>query len=227
MNEYKSKVDIVYDYLLSCIVDQKIQYGDRIIIRNVATTCGVSEIPVREALRRLESEGYLEISANAGARFIGTNPQSILGYFEIKSVLEGYAARKSIDFLTENDIKELYSLIDQQKAAHRDNNARLFSKLNIAFHQKIYSALPNKELTDLIATLWKKWQITTSVFSMAPRRMEESCREHEQILSLIQEKKYEETELFVRQHKQNSAKDMVKKLTLAATSMAEDNKSGK
>ena len=67
MTQYKSKVDIVYEGLMEGIAEGAYQQGDRLVISQISKQWQVSDIPVREAVRRLESEGYVRIVANQGA----------------------------------------------------------------------------------------------------------------------------------------------------------------
>ena len=66
-----NKVEQVYAYLLNEIVKGHYTNNDHIVINEVAAACGVSDTPVREALRRLESDSYVKITANQGAVVVG------------------------------------------------------------------------------------------------------------------------------------------------------------
>lgn len=208
----KSKVDIVYEYLLSEMAQLHYQAGDRLIISQIAKECSVSEIPVREALRRLESDGYVRINVNQGAVAVGIDKNSINNIFQIKGVLEGYATRLGIDYLSVNDIRNLRAINREMWEAANKKEYSLYSQLNIKFHLYIYEKLPHKELTSLIMDLWKKWSITKTVFSVVPSRMELSYNEHEHIIQLIEGHRYAEVEEYVRQHKFHAAEQMISQL---------------
>ena len=88
MEKYKSKVDIIYDLLMTDIAKGVYRQDDRLVISQIARQNNVSDIPVREALRRLESEGYVKISANQGATVCAFSIDRLLEIIRIKSVLE-------------------------------------------------------------------------------------------------------------------------------------------
>jgi len=207
-----SKVEQVYAYLLNEIVQGHYANSQHIVISAVAEACSVSDTPVREALRRLESDSYVRITANQGAVVVGFSTESIIHTFEIKGVLEGYAARQSIDYLSPYDIQMLRKINEDMHQAEQKKEYELFSQLNIKFHMYIYEKCPKPELVDLICDLWKKWSITKAVFSTAPGRMEESYQEHLHIIELIEQRDHEGLEAFVRQHKANAARQMTTNL---------------
>jgi DNA-binding GntR family transcriptional regulator len=201
MQAYKSKVDIVYEYLLDEIAKGVYKAHDRLVISQIARQMNVSDIPVREAIRRLESQGFVSINANQGAVVVGIDNDNLTSVFMIKGILEGFATRLSIDYLTQSDLKHLRSINAQIQKAGEQLNAKKYSELNIKFHLEIYKKIPQKLLYDMICDLWKKWTITSSVFGVVPARMQESHLEHEEIIRLIEAKAYDQVESYVRAHK--------------------------
>lgn len=213
MTQYKSKVDIVYEGLMEGIAEGAYQQGDRLVISQISKQWQVSDIPVREAVRRLESEGYVRIVANQGAVVCGFDRETLTSIFQIKGVLEGYATRLSIDYITPEILARLREMNEQMKEAFYAGDAKRCSELNRTFHLEMYRHLPNQELYHMICDLWKKWGITKTVFAVAPDSTEESLREHEEILRLIEEKQYDAVEQYVRRHKFRAGEGLTAKLS--------------
>ena len=202
MQYYKTKVDIVYDMILQKITEGEYQPGDRLIIRNVAIENHVSDIPVREAIRLLERDGYVQVHANQGAVVCEISKEKLSEIFQLRAVLEGYAARQSIDYLSSDDYKELRQINQKLKESiSKKELPKQFSQLNMEFHLRMYSVLPQKMLYNMIVELWKKYSITKAVFSLVPGRGENSVEQHENILQLMEKKKYKEVEMLMREHK--------------------------
>ena len=199
--EYKSKVDIIYDSLITGIVSGKYDFGDRLNIRQIAKENSISEIPVREALRRLESEGYITIYANQGAVINTVTEEDVKEIFQLKGLLEGYAARMAIDYLKEDDYKKLREINEELRVAKENKEFDICGELNVRFHMYMYNVLPNRRLKEMIDELWRKWRITKTVFRHSPDRGMHSVMEHEEILRLMEQKKYDKTEMCVRNHK--------------------------
>lgn len=199
--QYKSKVEISYDYILEKIMGLQLKAGDRVVISQIAKECGVSDIPVREALRMLQREGYVTIEANRGAVINGVSDGTVRNMIMIKGVLEAYATRLSADYLTEEDLEELRNMNKELWKMAEENDVEGFQYRNIDFHSRIYRNLPNQELIDMINDLRHRWGITRSIFQIAPERMRESSAEHDRIIELLSLKDYDELERFTRVHK--------------------------
>jgi len=216
MDGYKSKVDIVYDNLFEDIINGNYNPGDRMIISKIAKESKVSEIPVREAIRRLESEGYVKINANQGAIVSEMDVDMITQIFQIKGVLEGFASRMSIDYLRGEDFEKLKSINRNILQAFNDNEIDRYSELNIEFHLTIYKCIPQREMYNMIVDLWKKWGMTRKVFNIVPTRAGESYDEHEIIIKMLEDKEYDNVETFVRQHKFKAGQQFVSHAKLIA-----------
>ena len=215
MRQYKSKVDIVYEFLMDKIAKGAYKEDGRLVISQIAKQNNVSDIPVREAIRRLESEGYVKINANQSVLVREFSDEFIDEIFHIKGVLEGYAARLSVDYLTESDIEKMRAKNQLMRKAGEEGNYAKFSQINMQFHLDMYKSTPYHELYSTIQDLWKKWHITRWVFSLAPDRMENSFLEHEEILRLVEEKRYDQVELYVREHKFKAGQAFTKKMSEA------------
>lgn len=209
MDGYKTKVDLVYEMLIKKISRGDYQDGERLVISQISKENKVSDIPVREAIRRLESEGYVSVIANQGAVIRSFSQERITEVFQIKAVLEGYAARLSIDYLSSDDIDDLRALNDKLRKALQDGAEQDYSKLNMEFHLRMYRDMPYRELYGMIQELWKKYSITKTVFSMTPSRMQQSIDEHEEIIDLIVHKKYDELERLMRTHKMRAGESLI------------------
>lgn len=204
MSSKKGMVKKVYDYLLMRLLRTDYKPNDRLIISRIANACGVSDTPVREALRLLESEGYIRNTANRGATVIGFTKKNMQEISEIKGVLEGYMTRESIDFLSPHDLRVLSNINEQMRQAAIEKDFSRFAELNLSFHNTIYKHFKEGEWMRLLNGLRAKWHFTGQVFSIAPARMDESCSEHETLLELIAERKYDEVEQYTRFHKQKA-----------------------
>ncbi len=210
--EYKSKVDIVYERIIQGLHDGTYKNGDRLVISRIAAQNEVSDIPTREAIRRLESEGYVTIRANQGAVVNIMEKEDVMEIFQIKSVLEGYAARIAIPYLNEEDYRNLRNINRQMELSQNEKTGGKTVDLNMQFLLYMYERIPQKKLLAMIQDLWKKWSMTKAVFSLAPERSLDSVKEHEEILKLMEQKLPDEVEQAVREHKVKAGFELVKKI---------------
>jgi DNA-binding GntR family transcriptional regulator len=212
MKRFETKAEWAYKQILNDISNGHYQPAEKIVIRKLALEYAISEIPIREALKRLESEGFVSATANKSVVVTSMDCAEVDNFFHVKGVLEGYATKTSIDHLSEDDIKELEAINEKMRKAGMAQDTEEFSRLNYQFHMRIYQDNPNKQLIELIKNLWKRWSITKRVFRFAPKRMDHSVAEHQQIVQLIRAKDYDEAERFVRQHKFNAGVEMVARM---------------
>ncbi|KUK13586.1 MAG: GntR family transcriptional regulator [Synergistetes bacterium] len=209
---YKTKVEIVYEKLKEDIVSGVYKPGDRLVIGRIAQEFGISETPVREALRILESEGLVEIKTHVGPVVKEIDEVDVMESYIIRGVLEGFAARESVDYFTDKELRKLEKLLDEMRKALESEDYVKYGNLNKSFHSFICSLTPYRKLYELIMELWNKWERTRAVFMLAPGRGEESLLEHEKIVELIKERKKEELEFFIREHRKKAAESLVKAL---------------
>jgi DNA-binding GntR family transcriptional regulator len=205
MKTFHSKVDLIYEKIKDMINDGEYKPSERLVISKIAKDNNISYIPVREAIRMLESDGLVTVIPNVGPIVTELKQEDISEHFMIRGLLEGYATRLSIDSLTGQQLAELEDMIEKMKEAYKTNEMKVYSKLNKDFHQLIYSSIPQEGLLKMINELWDKWERTRSVFLLAPERSWESIVEHEKIVTCIKEKKYDEVEFLVREHRGRTA----------------------
>jgi DNA-binding GntR family transcriptional regulator len=102
-----SPVDRAYNYILEGIVSGVLAPGMRIPTESVAEELGISRMPVRDALRRLEGDGVVTIFVNRGASIAEYSYNEVIELTEMRSVLEGFAARVALDRITDDGLEQL------------------------------------------------------------------------------------------------------------------------
>src|SRR5579883_1076625 len=132
---YATKAELVYQHLRDMIVSGALLPGERLYLDEIAQRLGVSTNPVREALRRLESDGLISNRPHAGAIVAVLNVEKVEVHFMIRGVLEGLAVRLAAMNLTPTDLDRLVVLDRQldQLAAASDLNA--WDECNLSFYK--------------------------------------------------------------------------------------------
>jgi len=116
-----------YEFLRERIRDGRIESGARIKAEDIAAQLGISRMPVREAIRQLDSEGLVTIRTNRGAVVTVLNADQVLELFQMRSVLEGLAVRRAIDNFDEEAFEELMvrlTRLDRAKSSFHEWIAR-------------------------------------------------------------------------------------------------------
>ena len=97
----------VYSILKKEIIKGSFKPGFKMLEAKIAEQMGISRTPVREALRELAAEGFVILNPNQGVTVRKNSPECIKEILQIRSVLDGLAARLAVYFITEKEIKEL------------------------------------------------------------------------------------------------------------------------
>lgn len=148
--------DQIYQALRWSLIVGDLKPGDTVSTRAVAAEHGVSVMPVREALKRLEAEKALTGAAKRAYRVADMTPARAADLFQIQSVLEGTAAEAAATRLPERQIERLRDLTRQMNAAIKREDARSYLADNFSFHFMIYSGSGNADLAAIVEALYAR-----------------------------------------------------------------------
>jgi DNA-binding GntR family transcriptional regulator len=150
---FKSKVDLVYDYMRGLIVSRDLLPDKPINVDALARQLGVSIIPIREALRRLESQGLVVQRPHAGATVAPLDPHQRVGVHLAREVLERLTAEGAAEIITDEELAQL----DRLQATMRELvELRDFDRLravNMEFHVAIAATTGYRIIIDFIEQL--------------------------------------------------------------------------
>lgn len=203
-NIFKTKSEVAYEKLRQEVFNGELKPGDKVIVPDLSKMLGISDIPIREAIKRLETEGFLENTPHVGTIVKKIDMREYIEFFLIRIELESLATKLATQYIQENDLTFLEQKIDEMESALNNNDLRSFTVLHKDFHCKIYNSSPYTYLSKLIVNLWDKNTLVKDVFFIVPQRAGESDREHRQILAAIRSRKAILAGKLVRQQKQRS-----------------------
>ena len=150
---FRSKSDAVADALRGLIERGEFEPGHVLRQRELAARFGVSPTPVREALRRLEAEGYVISELHRGASVVRTEKARIEENFLIRAALEGLATELAAKKITDEQLEELEQINTDLASCDPDEPKRF--ELNRRFHFGIYAAAGSPILMSLLNLLWR------------------------------------------------------------------------
>ncbi len=181
-------VDRVYARLRQGILDGTYAPGARLGEADLAVALGVSRTPVREALRRLGSEGLLSTLPNKGARVRTWTTSELSDISDLRALLEGHAARQAATRVTGADIAAMEDLVTRMEAAAADGTAAdidLITELNREFHGAVIEASGNALLPGLMHSLLHVPVISRTYRHYSPARMQQSMRQHRELVDAL------------------------------------------
>lgn len=138
------------------ILTGKYEYGEHITQEDLAKRFGVSRMPIREALRRLEFEGLLKYEPRKGVVVHPITISDVEEIYTLRSMNESLAAEKSLPFLDGNDLAQLEKiLLEMEKIDLNDETIDQYSQLNEHFHKTIVAKCPWKRVIQNTEIIWK------------------------------------------------------------------------
>lgn len=181
-----SRVEFAYATIRERITTGVYGPGYRLVLDELARELGVSPVPVREAVRRLEAEGYVDFQRNVGARVATFDKQEFVQTLDVVALLEGYATALAAPRMRRTDLARARKINDRLRTSLDDLDPILFSALNRDFHFTIYERCPNHHVRGLLEAQWARLDtIRRSVFLYVPGRSASSVAEHAELLDLI------------------------------------------
>lgn len=136
----------IKDRLLQWIMEGELPPGSRIVETRIARRLGVSQAPVREALRDLASVGIVQVEPYRGAFVRRPSPDELAEAMTLRGELEALGARWAVERITDEDLVELRRLIDAMDRAAAAHDTHAHALHNTTFHQRIMEASGNRSL---------------------------------------------------------------------------------
>jgi DNA-binding GntR family transcriptional regulator len=181
-----SKSEQAYAWIRKRISDHAFGPGYRLVLGSLADELGMSVVPVREAIRRLEAEGLVTFERNVGARVTLVDESEYAHTMQTLGLVEGAATALSAPLLDASALDAAAEINERMISSLDHFDAHTFTELNRQFHSQLFEPCPNPHLLDLVHRGWARLSgIRDSTFAYVPGRAQHSVNEHGQILELI------------------------------------------
>ena len=191
--------DQVKEFVIGAIMSGEFKPGDRVVASSLAQRLGVSQAPVREALRDLVLLGFLENQPFKGTSVRSFTPKELCEVYMVRASLESLAARLAAANLTEEDVESLQHTLDEMIRAAQEQDEKEMIRLDIRFHEAIMHISDNGLLFQLWQTLrFGYWTIVTT--RMSSMDLEELARRHETLLEALASRDPQKAALAMQHH---------------------------
>jgi DNA-binding GntR family transcriptional regulator len=192
--------EAVYQRLKESIVRGEISAGSKIVETRISQKLGVSRTPLREAINRLEQDGFVKIIPRRGTFVHKQSVAEILESLEIREVLEGLAARLAARHATPDIIQKMKACFDDFSPKTVEKSIQSYALRNVRFHHLVIQASQNRRLIALIRNLYDQMDMVRLHTIILPGRAKKSLSEHWAILRLIEKRKGDLAEKLLRTH---------------------------
>lgn len=209
LDSFKPLRELVLDAIREAIINGSLKPRERLMEIQLAEELGVSRTPIREALRKLELEGFIVMLPRKGAYVADVSFKDIADVFEIRAALESLAAGLAAERITDEEMEEMERhLVEKADAIARHDMTQLV-EVDTKFHELVYRASRNDRLSMIINNLREQIQRYRSTSLAYPGRMKQSLEEHRAIVEAIQSRDSQLARQLALEHIENAESSMI------------------
>jgi DNA-binding GntR family transcriptional regulator len=201
----------IVETVRNAIVNGQIPAGARVAEPELADRFGISRTPIREAFRQLESEGFITVIPRKGAIVASLSAKDISDFYDLKMVLEGYAARCAAKVLTEKELVKMEAVNRQMEMASTKKDLRKVLSLHNEFHEIFLKSCGNEKLYSIVQNMVMQFQRFRLILAMRGR-IEGSIRQHREIIDAFRKRDADLAESLVIKNAQYGKKVLLREL---------------
>ena len=214
--EYMPLREVVFMTLRRQILKGELKPGERLMEIKLANRLGVSRTPVREAIRKLEHEGLVEMVPRRGAHVAEITRQELNDVLEIRRSLETLAISRVCGTLTEENLRELREREEAfaAKVSGKDADLAAMGEADEYFHDLIYESTKNRRLIQILNNLREQMYRFRMEYLKDKEARQTLTREHDAIISALEKGDRDEAVRLTEMHIDNQYRNIVRSLEL-------------
>ena len=218
---YRSRADEVYEELKRDVSEFKLVPGDRFTETEISERLGVSRTPVRQALFRLQQEGFVEVLFRSGWRVLPFDFDQFEQLYDLRMVLETTAVQRlcagtqAVDTAMLDELAAIWLVPPAQRSADHVQVAQW----DEAFHCALVAAAGNAEMARVHRDVTDRIRIIRRLDFIKQPRVDATYEEHAKILKAVQARRGDQAAMLLRAHIETSQAE-VRKITLHQVHMA-------
>ena len=185
IDNYQPLRETVCEVLRNAIKRGILEPGERLMEVQLAEELGISRTPVREAIRKLEQEGYVIMMPRRGTYVSSLSVHDVKEIFEIRSALETLAAVLATMRIEPEELDKLRALLTEIEGHIKNNNMDKIVATDIEFHCLLYQVSRNERLVAIISNLMEQLARFRTLSMSYPGRLQETLAEHRAMVEAI------------------------------------------
>ena len=211
LDNYKPLREMVFESLREAIILGRLKPGERLMEIQLAEEMGVSRTPVREAIRKLELEGFVVMVPRKGAYVAGISVKDIVDVFEVRAALEGLAAALAAERITSEEMDQLELSLLKINVSYEDDIKAVVEE-DSSFHTLVYQASRNQRLVQIITHLQEQIHRFRMTSLSQPGRTKIALDEHKKIVEAISDRNVELAHALATEHIENAEQSLLNAL---------------
>lgn len=200
LNDYKPLREVIFNSLREAIIIGELRPGERLMEVQLAEKMGVSRTPVREAIRKLELEGLVDMIPRKGAHVAELSIKDIMDVLEVRASLDGLATSLAAERITDDELKELKHINGQFASYIEKENLNGSIKKDVEFHDIIYKASRNDKLISIINNLREQVQRFRVIYLKEYNNSKNLIKEHNEIYEAVSSRSMENARNIAKTH---------------------------
>lgn len=209
MNEYLPLRDVVFNTLRQAILRGELKPGERLMEIQLANKLGVSRTPIREALRKLELEGLVNMVPRKGAEVADITEKSLRDVLEVRKALEELSVQLACEKITDEEIEELKRAAERFKDTLSDQDVTKIAEADVEFHDIIYMATDNQKLILLLNNLREQMYRYRVEYLKNEESYPQLIAEHEELIDNISKRNKKEAMRIMCEHIDNQVATVI------------------
>jgi len=182
------------------ILSGEIREGDWLIQDAIAEEYDVSRMPVREALRQLEACGLVLMRTHRGAIVTSIPTEQVAELFELRATLECEVLKRALAHVTERDLAEAGSILNQLDASYAEGDMGSWGRLNWAFHRRLYEPAGRIQTLNILQGINLQIERYVRLHLLLTEGADEAVREHHELLRLCAARATDAAVAHLREH---------------------------
>lgn len=212
LDSYQPLREVVCETLRNAIVAGVLQPGERLMEIQVAEELGVSRTPVREAIRKLELEGFVVMIPRRGTYVSDLSIKDITEVFEVRTSLDVLAAGLAAERITEEELEQMERLLVEIGGYVEQNDMDKIVEADSQFHDILYRASRNERLVGIINNLREQLTRFRSLSMSYPGRLKEMFGEHTRMVESLGQRNVALAQQFAGEHMANAEQVLLKNM---------------
>ncbi len=204
LDSYQPLREVVCESLREAIRTGKLKPGERLMEIQLSEELGVSRTPVREAIRKLEQEGYIVMMPRRGAYVANMSIRDVNEIFEIRTALESLSNGLAAERITAEELETLQRLLVQIGRYIKEGDMDRIVETDIKFHDLLYQASRNQRLEGIISNLREQLTRFRTLSMSYPGRLEATLEEHRAMVDAIAQGNMEAAQQAAERHMERS-----------------------
>ncbi len=213
LDSYKPLRELVCENIRQAIIDGTFSPGERLMEIQLADEMGVSRTPVREAIRKLELEGFVVMIPRRGTYVADISIKDITEIYEVRTSLDVLAAGLAAERITDEELESLYVYLHEIGQHVANMNIDKIVEADTAFHDILYTASRNERLRSIINNLREQLTGIRGRTMSYPGRLIETMDEHRYLVDAIAARDVERAQHAARIHIENAEHTLMRSLT--------------